>query len=119
MLLQRDYDRVARLGLGLSFQVAGWADPLVLKFEVPGELVLWEAPDGALPDRIAVLIGRNGSGKSTLLARLARVLHASQRERAGEALQALGAIEPPGIGFTRIVNIAYRDRKSTRLNSSH
>lgn len=107
VLLQRDYDRVARLGLRLSFHVTGWTDPLMLKFEAPGEPVLWGAPEGTLPDRIAVLIGRNGSGKSTLLARLARVLHASQRERAGDALQALGAIDPPGIGFTRIVNIAY------------
>jgi energy-coupling factor transporter ATP-binding protein EcfA2 len=107
VLLERDYDRVARLGLGLSFQVTGWADPLALKFEAPGEHVLWGAPEGMLPDRIAVLIGRNGSGKSTLLARLARVLHASQGERAGAALRALGAIDPPGIGFTRIVNVAY------------
>lgn len=107
VLLQRDYDRVARLGLALSFQVTGWTDPLVLDFKAPTDNLLWGIHDDALPDRIAVLIGRNGSGKSTLLARLARVLHASQRERGGEVLRVLGTIDPPGIGFTRIVNIAY------------
>jgi hypothetical protein len=107
VLLERDYNRVARLGLDLSFQVNGWVDPLTLKFEAPSGIQPWAMEDGSLPERIAVLIGRNGSGKSTLLARLARILHASQRDRASEALRALGAINPPGIGFTRIVNIAY------------
>lgn len=107
ILLQRDYNRVARLGLDISFHVTGWGDPLNLNFQAPGTLFPWDAPTAALPDRVAVLIGRNGSGKSTLLSRLARVLHASQRERGTETLRALGKIDPPGIGFTRIINIAY------------
>lgn len=107
VLLQRDYDRVARLGLEVSFHVKGWVDPLHLDFKAPNGGAFWGAPDNILPDRIAVLIGRNGSGKSTLLFRLARVLHASQRERASEALTTLGSITPQGIGFTRIINIAY------------
>lgn len=95
-----------------------------LNFKAPDNFLLWSASSAELPDRIAVLIGRNGSGKSTLLSRLAQVLHASQRERGSETLQALGKIDPPGIGFTRIINIAfsafdvfqlpdvdYRDRK--------
>ncbi|MDP3937975.1 MAG: AAA family ATPase [Deltaproteobacteria bacterium] len=106
VLLARDYTRVARLGLDLSFQVRGWADPLRLSFEAPGDR-FWRNTSAALPDRVAILIGRNGAGKSTLISRLARILHASQRDRASEALQSLGEIEPAGIGFTRVVNLAY------------
>ncbi|MER9076117.1 AAA family ATPase [Mesorhizobium sp. M0904] len=105
VLLNRDYDRVARLGLEVSFHVEGWVDPLRIDFKAPGGHLFWDT--SVLPERVAVLIGRNGSGKSTLLSRLARVLHASQRERASEPLKALGAISPLGIGFTRIVNVAY------------
>lgn len=108
VLLERDYTRVARLGLELSFQVTGWADPFQLRFSAPDDWQFW-APStlGKLPERIALLTGRNGSGKSTLLARLARVLHASQRDRSSNELRALGSIDPPGIGFTRVLNIAY------------
>jgi energy-coupling factor transporter ATP-binding protein EcfA2 len=108
VLLDRDYDKVARLGLDLSFQVTGWNAKLDLQFAAPTD---WHfGPFGtanALPARIAVLTGRNGSGKSTLLARLARVLHASQRDRARDELRRLGTIDPPGIGFTRVLNLAY------------
>lgn len=107
VLLERDYNRVARLGLDISFHVTGWEDALKLNFKAPDDVFIWSPQSIALPDRIAVLIGRNGSGKSTLLSRLARVLHASQRERATETLTSLGKIDPPGIGFTRIINIAY------------
>jgi len=104
VLLERDYTRVARLGLELSFQVAGWVNPLHLRFSAPSVSQFW---DLKLPERVAVLTGRNGSGKSTLLARLARVLHASQRDRSRAELTALGSIDPSGIGFTRVLNIAY------------
>jgi energy-coupling factor transporter ATP-binding protein EcfA2 len=106
VLLDRDYDRVARLGLELSFQVTGWADPAVFKFDAPKDQLDWFDTAG-LPERLAVLIGRNGSGKSTLLHRLARILHASQKDRASAELRQLGDITPPGIGFTRIINVAY------------
>lgn len=108
VLLERDYTRVARLGLELNFQVTGWANPLHLRFSAPEDWQFWVPSGyGKLPERIAVLTGRNGSGKSTLLARLARVLHASQRDRSSQELSALGSIEPVGIGFTRVLNIAY------------
>lgn len=107
VLLDRDYDRVAQLDLTLEFQMAGWSNPLKLNFRAPSGPPMWRAQRDLLPDRIAVIIGRNGSGKSTLLSRLARVLHASQRDRSSEVLSALGQITPQGIGFTRIVNIAY------------
>lgn len=105
-LLSRDYNLVARMGLDLSFQVKGWADPLHLSFAAPGDRLLPERTE-TLPDRITVLVGRNGAGKSTLMSRLARILHASQKDRSGNTLQALGAITPAGVGFTRVVNLAY------------
>ena len=107
VLLERDYSKVARLGLDLSFQMTGWADPLVLNFDTPTNYPPFPGQGQILPDRIAVVVGRNGSGKSTLLSRLARIIHASQRDRSGETLAALGKIKPEGIGFTRIINIAY------------
>ena len=108
VLLERDYTRVARLDLALSFQVHGWVNPLHLRFSASEDrqsLTLSHITN--LPERIAVITGRNGSGKSTLLARLARVLHASQRDRSSEELKKLGSIDPPGIGFSRVLNIAY------------
>ncbi|MGN8001505.1 AAA family ATPase [Sphingomonas sp. 22176] len=107
VLLDRDYDKVARLDVSLSFAVTGWHNALQLDFRAPNDPFMWGAGENMLPDRIAVLVGRNGSGKSTLLSRLARVIHASQRDRAGELLRSIGTIDPPGIGFTRVVNVAY------------
>lgn len=107
VLLERDYDKVARLEVSLSFAAAGWNDALALDFRAPRDPFMLGMTDGMLPDRIAVLVGRNGSGKSTLLSRLARVIHASQRDRAGDLLRSLGTIDPPGIGFTRVVNVTY------------
>jgi energy-coupling factor transporter ATP-binding protein EcfA2 len=107
VLLERDYTRVAHLGLELNFHVAGWANPLHLCFSAPNDRPFSFWRGDKLPERVAVLTGRNGSGKSTLLARLARVLHASQRDRSSKELSALGRIDPPGIGFTRVLNLAY------------
>lgn len=107
VLLERDYNRVAQLGLTLEFQVEGWRDPLLLDFQSPRAPIFMPGQDSLLPERLAVIIGRNGSGKSTLLSRLARILHASQRDRAGKHLSELGKISPEGVGFTRVVNIAY------------
>lgn len=119
VLLERDYNRVAQLGLMLEFQMAGWGDPLRLDFKAPSPWDLPTASEGILPDRIAVIIGRNGSGKSTLLSRLARILHASMRDRSSETLSALGRIEPAGIGFTRIVNVAYSAFDAFQLPGSN
>jgi ABC-type branched-subunit amino acid transport system ATPase component len=108
VLLDRDYNRVAKLDLDIKFQVDGWADPLRLSFSGPSHWEYWGiTEEQRLPERVAVITGRNGSGKSTLLARLARVLHASQVDRASKELTALGTIDPPGIGFTRVLNVAY------------
>ncbi|MFM9859035.1 AAA family ATPase, partial [Pseudoxanthobacter sp. M-2] len=111
-LLERDYDALPSVGLSLSFVMSGWTAPLELDFAAPdnSEDVFGDGFPGPaimLPDRAAVITGRNGSGKSTLLARLARVLHASQFERARAPTSNLGKIAPAGIGFSRIIAVAY------------
>ena len=110
-LLERDYAALPSVETDMTFRVTGWRDPLRLIFAAPVQDVVWVMPGSPapprLPERVAVITGRNGSGKSTLIARLARVLHASQRDRRSEAITRLGSIEPPGIGFSRIVTVAY------------
>lgn len=110
-LLERDYNALPSMGLSMTFRVAGWREPLKLNFSAPAEerlgLFGLDAPTTRLPERVAVLTGRNGSGKSTLMARLARVLHASQSDRRSEAISRLGSIDPPGIGFSRVVTVSY------------
>ncbi len=95
------------MGMTLRFQVSGWDNPLDLFFHKSLVQPAQVPPDVRLPSRISVLTGRNGSGKSTLLARLARILHASQRDRASAQLKRLGSVIPDGIGFTRVLNISY------------
>lgn len=111
-LLDRDYSALPSKGLALSFSMTGWSAPLKLDFAAPtdDELVFIDGYFQAatrLPERVAVITGRNGSGKSTLLARLARVLHASQAERGRDVIARLGTIDPVGIGFSRIITVAY------------
>lgn len=110
-LLERNYDALPSVELAMNFHATGWQDPLRLDFSLPEQDaiggLLVDRDKTRLPGRVAVLTGRNGSGKSTLIARLARVLHASQGDRRSEAITRLGSIEPPGIGFSRIVTIAY------------
>lgn len=110
-LLDRNYDALPSMRSDMSFQVNGWKDALSLNFSAPTQDSIGMKGSGTvtpkLPERVAVITGRNGSGKSTLIARLARVLHASQRDRRSEAISRLGTIEPPGIGFSRIVTVAY------------
>lgn len=107
MLLERDYSALPSVGLALTFTLTGWSAPLRLDFEAPTDDLGYFEKTGKLPERVAVVTGRNGSGKSTLLARLARVLHASQAERGGDLISRLGTIEPAGIGFSRIITVAY------------
>ncbi|MEO9788872.1 MAG: AAA family ATPase [Aurantimonas coralicida] len=110
-LLDRDYDALPSMGLDMTFRVTGWQEKLRLSFAAPAQegssFFEVDAAKTRLPERVAVLTGRNGSGKSTLMARLARVLHASQRDRRSDAISRLGTIEPPGIGFSRVVTVAY------------
>lgn len=108
-LLHRDYSALPSVGLLLEFQMAGWEVPLSLNFAAPtaGGPLFLALLGPRLPERVAVLTGRNGSGKSTLLARLARVLHASQADRRRDVILRLGKVDPPGIGFTRIIALGY------------
>lgn len=111
-LLERDYNALPSISLALTFSMAGWTAPLKLDFAAPpDDDFVWDfgkvKSASRLPERIAVVTGRNGSGKSTLLARLARVLHASQAERGRSTIKRLGVIEPSGIGFSRIIAVAY------------
>jgi len=107
VLLQLRVPIRVEMGMTLRFQVTGWQDPLDLYFHASVAQPAGLPAKVRLPGRIAVLTGRNGSGKSTLLARLARVLHASQRDRESDQLMRLGTLIPEGIGFTRILSIAY------------
>lgn len=111
VLLKRDYASLPNVSQDLVFRVAGWSAPLHLQFSAPADSIFPLPPTSfrryRLPQRITVITGRNGSGKSTLLSRLARILHASQSDRNSEALTKLGAIEPVGVGFTRIITVSY------------
>lgn len=113
VLLHQNYSTLPDIDVHLNFEVAGWLAPLSLNFEAPEEDYYSRRTRSGplnrlqLPRRVAVLTGRNGSGKSTLLARLARILHASQPNRARKALLQLGRLDPVGVGFTRIVTISY------------
>jgi predicted ATPase len=121
VLLERDYDALVSLDVKLRFSSNGWSNSLDLNFSGPppakvpfprnrpsfSPLFTHRPKAPVLPERVAVLTGRNGSGKSTLLFRLARVLHASQGDRSKPLLTNLGTIEPPGIGFSRVITVSY------------
>ncbi|MHC2297933.1 AAA family ATPase [Rhizobium mongolense] len=116
VLLERNYSEMVHMDVRLKFTATGWQNSLDLDFSGPprpaGAPPPIFPPPGMrfpsfLPDRVAVITGRNGSGKSTLLFRLARILHASQGDRRSDELLRLGSIDPPGIGFSRIITIAY------------
>lgn len=114
ILLERDYSALPAENLSFSFTPAGWTTPIKFGFE-PIEEEDFPPPNrrygqystDKLPSRLIALIGRNGSGKSTLLARLARVAVADRRSRTSEIYKSIGAIEPAGLGFTRVLTISY------------
>jgi predicted ATPase len=111
--LSGNFSELASLDQGFCFQVPGWLDAIQFRFSAPDVKqhgfggLLWPSPANILPDRITVIIGKNGSGKSTLLARIARVAHASVKDRSSATLSELGQLKPPGVGFSRIVTLSY------------
>ncbi|MFA4951369.1 AAA family ATPase [Brevundimonas sp.] len=113
VLLTKDFSSLVGMSLQMQFLPAGWTSPLHLDFDAPSENFAGTRARGGssnrhkLPRRVAVLTGQNGSGKSTLLARMARVLHASPTDRRSSRLQDLGRVEPPGVGFTRILTVSF------------
>lgn len=98
-----------------SFQMPGWLNAVNIdtKSEMPE---IFNEP--VLPERVNVLVGRNGSGKSTLLSRLARVAFASATERVAPPLSNLGTMLPAGVGFPRIVTIAFSPFDNFKLPGS-
>ena len=98
-----------------TFTVVGWQSPLVVDTK-SGER--WSFVENCLPERVNILVGRNGTGKSTLLARLARVGFSSPAERAEPPIKNLGKLEPEGVGFPRVVTVAFSPFDSFKLPGS-
>ncbi|MHC0612724.1 AAA family ATPase [Komagataeibacter oboediens] len=114
-LYQGNFSALADIGASFSYLPTGSDKPIEFDFSSP-EPTLYYGPyrrvgprrrKTLLPDRIVVLVGRNGSGKSTLLSRLAHVAFASPQERATRPLKKFGVLDPPSIGFMRIITISY------------
>jgi predicted ATPase len=116
-LVTGDYTMLADEGLSFSFQVPNWQQTIHFAFDAPAtpQSHRWLGDPTALPERIAVVIGKNGSGKSTLLARLARVAFATVTDRQQPPLIDAGALDPLGIGFPRVVSISFCPFDSFRL----
>lgn len=114
-LYEGNFSALADLEESIRYTPAGADEPVEFDFSSPEPEHYFGryrrvGPHGKktlLPNRILVLVGRNGSGKSTIIARLAHVAFASPEERATKSLRALGKLDPPSIGFTRIITISY------------
>lgn len=117
-IVQGHYSTEPRDQQPFSFQMPEWLSPLSIdtRSNEPSLLFAWES--GKLPERVNVLVGRNGSGKSTLLSRLARVAFASPTERTAQPFKGLGAMSPAGVGFPRLVTIAFSPFDSFKLPGS-
>ncbi|WP_275271939.1 AAA family ATPase [Limnobacter sp. P1] len=87
-----------------SFQMPGWLSAVNIDTKSETDDFFRKS---ILPERVNVLVGRNGSGKSTLLSRLARVAFASTTERVAQPLSNLGTMLPAGVGFPRVITIAF------------
>ncbi|NVM64896.1 putative ATPase [Mucilaginibacter sp. SG538B] len=103
LLISRDFNKLLSLDLQFDFKIPDLAEPITFDFNSP--TYGWNSKH--LPNRIAVIIGRNGSGKSTLLAKISRIAFASASDRSDKSLQQVGVISPAGLGFPRIINLAY------------
>ena len=106
-MLSKNYSELFDQDIKLSFKPRGWRKSFSFEFDGETKASDKGSEEHKLPERIAVIVGRNGSGKSTLLARLARVAHASERERKKDPIRKLGKLSPHGVGFTRIITISY------------
>ncbi|MBO9687088.1 MAG: AAA family ATPase [Mitsuaria chitosanitabida] len=89
-----------------SFHPTGWRQPVEMQSASGGPTEGFPGTS-ILPERVNILVGRNGSGKSTFLARLARVAYASAGKRSVRPLRDIGVLQPAGLGFPRIVNVAF------------
>ncbi len=109
------YDKAPEDQQSFEFLVAGWLAPVSFD-TTSGES--FGLSGSTLPERVNVLVGRNGSGKSTLLARLARVAFGSPTERSETPLRDLGRLEPEGVGFPRIITVAFSPFDSFKIPGS-
>lgn len=112
-ILTGNFTKLADLDTQFSFRPHGWNNALEVSYDAPKfsrPTPMLSSGTGVrprIPHRIAVLIGRNGAGKSTLLANLARVAHASPKDRTQRGIKSLGVLKPEGLGFTRLIAVSY------------
>lgn len=105
-LTNGDYSKAPGLHPSFSFRPTGWLNSLELTSTSGGPSAGYPATS-ILPERVNILVGRNGSGKSTFLARLARVAYASPNMRTLRPLRDIGELTPMGLGFPRIITVAF------------
>lgn len=115
VLYEGNFGSLPDLEASFTYTPTGADEPIEFDFSAP-EPLFYSGPyrplgpsrrRTLLPNRMIVMVGRNGSGKSTLLSRLAHLAFASPQERATKSLRALGRLEPPSIGFMRVITISY------------
>lgn len=106
-LLTGEFDSLPSNELRFAFKLPEWRATADFQLQ-PRRNSRFRGPaEPELPHRMAVLIGRNGSGKSTALARLARVALGTAATRQEAPLAQLGMIDPPSLGFPRVVTISF------------
>ncbi|MGN2412365.1 AAA family ATPase [Pseudomonas syringae] len=110
-LVNGSHTSLANDDFKFKLTLPGWSRPINFDFSDQSS----NGNRSVIPNNIYVLTGTNGSGKSTLLSRLARLAHATQKQRRMKELRALGKISPQGIGFTRIITISYSAFDSFKL----
>ncbi|MFL9966592.1 AAA family ATPase [Paraburkholderia sediminicola] len=113
IVLSQNYSALPSIDASFQFSMPGWNVPMEFSFDAPPVDDVREYEEkitqgfAELPRRVSVIIGRNGSGKSTLLSRLARIAHASRRDRRRSRMTNLGTLTPDGLGFSRVVTVSY------------
>lgn len=114
-LVNGHYRKAPKDQQAFEFHVNEWLAPVSFD-TTSGESLSFM--NQVLPERVNVLVGRNGSGKSTLLARLARVAYGSPDERTEDPLNRLGKLSPDGVGFPRLVTVAFSPFDSFKIPGS-
>lgn len=104
MIIERNFREIFSIDLDIKFDMPELVEPIGFNFMSP-RIGLFEK---ALPERIAVLIGRNGSGKSTILSRISRISSSLPSDRNETVIKNnIGTLLPESIGFTRVMVLSY------------